>query len=114
MGFNINEFSQSVATYGIQQSNKFDVTISLPPIIQNLVNNSSFPYLNAWQDLEPIRASNCTTPGVVLMSHETYPYGVGKKIRQPYNAAFTPMKISLLADEQNILEQTFNLWMNFS
>lgn len=109
MPFDLNIFAQNIGEYGWSPSNKFDVTMTLPPLLQN--NAGTYPYLSDFATLAPMRCSDCTTPGVIMMSNETYKVGVGPKIVQPYNAKFIPIKFTLLCDEASVIENTFNLWM---
>jgi len=114
MPFDINKFQQNIAEYDIILSDKFDLTITLPPILQTLSSqtNNSYGYLSQWNEVNPMRAVSCSTPGVAMMEHETNKFGVGPRIKQAYNAVFVPIRVSFLADAKNIIEDTLTLWLN--
>ena len=109
MPFDLNTFSQEISQHGVSMADKFDFTMTLPPIMQQTSNAS----LQTFTTMCPLRAMNCTTPGMQFMGNESYKVGTGPRIFQPYNARFIPIKVTLLADEQGIIEQTLNQWMGY-
>lgn len=115
MPFDINNFVQNIAEFDVVITNKFDITITLPTALQNLLaqSDTDYPNLAQWDQINPLRAVSCSTPGVATVDHETHKLGVGPKIKQAYNAAMTPIRVVFLADAQGIIEETLTLWLNF-
>ena len=114
MAFNIKNFEQNINDYGISSPNKFEVTIAFPPALINMLSNPLCPYLNQFQTIMPYRAMNVNPPGVTFQANETHNLGIGPRIKMPYNAVFNELRITLIADAESIIENTFNLWLNLA
>jgi len=109
MPFNINDFTQNINDYGTASSSKYDINISLPIALQD----TSFSLITAsMNDLIPFRADDVTTPGVALLTNDTNKWGIGPRIKQPYNAVLSPVTIRFIADSSGELEAFFNTWFN--
>jgi hypothetical protein len=112
MPFDLQPFMNEIATNGVSPVSKFDVTITPPPIMQQFSSNSDYSYINSMNTMLPLRAKTCTTPGVAFLFNETNKWGFGPRIKQPYNAGFADVRMSILADSEAIIESYFTLWMN--
>ena len=112
MPFDIPTFNQNLNQYGTSSANKYDVNIALPPILQSVSGNASFPYVNLFAQMIPFRALSCSTPGGAFLNVETHKLGVGPRIKQPFNIAFADLRMTMLGDSQQIIEKTMMLWMN--
>jgi hypothetical protein len=58
------------------------------------------------------RAEKTLLPGAIAITNDTNKFGVGPVIKQPYNAAFSDMRMTFLADSDGIIEYFFNFWQN--
>jgi hypothetical protein len=114
MGFDLQPFMENIADWGVVQSSKYDVSITLPPIMQSQASNTEFSFINSFTDLVPFRAISCTTPGSAFLMNETNKWGIGPRIKQPYNVGFADIRITFLADREAVIESFCNLWMNMT
>jgi hypothetical protein len=112
MPFDLQPFMEEISTNGVSPTSKFDVSISQPPLMQDNASNSSLGFINQMNTMLPLRASSCSTPGAAFLMHETNKWGVGPKIKMPYNVGFADIRMSILADSEGIVESYFTLWMN--
>jgi hypothetical protein len=114
MGFDLQPFMENIANFGVVQSSKYDVTIAIPPIMQAIASNSNFGFINSFTDVLPFRAISCSTPGSAFLMNETNKWGIGPRIKQPYNVGFADIRVTFLADSEAVIESFFNLWMNMT
>jgi hypothetical protein len=112
MGFDLQPFIENISNYGTVLSSKYDVSIGLPPIMQAQAANPSFSYINSFTQIMPFRAISCSTPGAAFLMNETNKWGIGPRIKQPYNVGFADVRITFLADSEAVIESFCNLWMN--
>ena len=109
MPFNLNEFQNNLAQYGISSVNKFDVNINLPKIFNNATFNNALADL---PDILRFRAQSINLPAIALISHETNRYGLGPIVKQPYNAAFGDIRTTFIGDKQGLIYLFFYFWFN--
>ena len=112
MSFDLKEFTQNISDYGVSSPNKFEISLVLPPALQDFISDPDYTYLKQFQSIMPYRALNCNPPGVSLSTTETHNLGIGPRIKMPFNAVFGEFRVMLLADSESIIERTFNLWLN--
>jgi len=105
---------ENIANYGTVLTSKYDVTITLPPLMKTYSLNSDYSYINTFTNILPFRAITCSTPGAAFLMNETNKWGVGPRIKQPYNASFSNIRITFLADSEAVIESFCNLWMNLN
>ena len=103
-----------IANNGVVMSSKYDVSITLPPIMLTQAANSDFSYINSFTNMLPFRAISCSTPGAAFLMNESNKWGVGPRIKQPYNVGFADIRITFLADSEAVIESFCNLWMNLT
>lgn len=109
MAWDIGNYLASISQYGIQMADKFDVNITIPQTISSL----GYSFVNQFQTLCPLRAVSATSPGTSFLTNDSIKWGVGPRIKQPYNSAFADVKVNFLADRAGIIEQFFTYWMNY-
>jgi len=114
MGFDLQPFIENIAKYDTVLSSKYDVTIALPPIMQTKASSSDYSFINTFNDILPFRAISCSTPGAAFLMTETNKWGIGPRIKQPYNVGFADIRMTFLADTQGVIESYCNLWMNLT
>lgn len=114
MAFDLQPFIENISNYGTVLSSKYDVSITLPPIMQTNASNSNYAYFNAFTDILPFRAISCTTPGAAFLMTETNKWGVGPRIKQPYNVGFADVRMTFLADSESVIESFCQSWMNLT
>jgi hypothetical protein len=117
MPFDLNIFKQNLTDYGTSSSNKFDVSFTLPNIMQTLATQgdgqgTDYSFLTTFSTLIPLRAQTVSVPGIGLLMKETNKFGVGPRIKQAYNAAIPDTRVTFLIDENGSVEEFFMLWMN--
>jgi hypothetical protein len=103
---------ENISNYGVVQSSKYDVNITMPPLLQAQATNPQLSYINTFTDIIPFRAISCSTPGAAFLMNETNKWGVGPRIKQPYNVGFADVRITFLADQEAVIESFCGLWMN--
>ena len=112
MAFNLRNFNQNLTDYGVSSPSKFEVNITLPNCLTQMLSSPNCGFISQFQTIMPYRAYNCSPPGLELQTNQTHNLGIGPKIKMPYNAAFSECRMGLLADSESIIENTFNLWLN--
>jgi hypothetical protein len=113
-GFNLQPFMENIANFGVVQSSKYDVSITLPPLMKTNASKSQFAFINSFTNIIPFRAISCTTPGAAFLMNETNKWGIGPRIKQPYNVGFADIRITFLADSEAVIETFCSTWMNLT
>lgn len=104
MAFNIDNFIDSVGRNGTLQTNKFEVEIPIPTVIQDRTQLSTRILM--------LRAESVDMPGVLLDTVESRRYGVGPLIKTPSNMSrFKEVSINFLETEQASIYALFNDWL---
>lgn len=114
MGFDLQPFIENMSNFGTVLSNKYDITISMPPLLQGKASDASYSYINDFTNIMPYRALSCSTPGAAFLMNETNKWGIGPRIKQPYNVGFADIRITFLADSEGVIESFCGLWMNMT
>jgi hypothetical protein len=113
MPFNIATFKTTISGNGYLPSNKFQVFVTPPPILQNSsVNNLGTPELisNIARDLS-FRIDQVKTPGITLLNADVNLYGIGPSQKQPMNAQFGENSFSILSDGYGYIWQFWHNWV---
>jgi len=116
MPFNINEFSTHIKRFGVLQTNRYEVSIPVPPI---LLNNSqqqlrNLTYLNstAIQQHINFRAEQVKIPGIDIQTIDNTPQGIGLMQSFPTHVRFTDPTVTFLDNQNNDLYKYFYTWKN--
>jgi hypothetical protein len=112
MSFNLEPFINNIATYGTTLNSKYDVSISIPPIMQAQSSNSELAFINTFTQIMPFRAIDCSPPAAALRMNNTNRWGIGPTTSQPYAATFADIRLTLLADTDGVIESFLNYWLN--
>jgi len=116
-GFNINNFRGHINKHGALNNSKFFVNIVTPPGLVNgyVYNNGSSTqnYSREVSDLISFRADSVRTPGVAFAASNIFRYGIGPSEKKPFNATFSDIGISFIADKNAKLYAFFYNWMNY-
>jgi hypothetical protein len=110
MPFNIDKFKSNIANYGYLDNNSFNVYVQTPPILLNNVQNRTVATGNIAENMS-FRIDQVRAPGISLQSVDNSRYGVGPTQKQPYNAQFQEVTISLLGDHYC---EFWQFWYNWT
>lgn len=115
MPFDISLFKQSLASYGVGSSSDFDVTFTLPQAMIDVaqIGTTSAAILQ-FPDILRFRAEKVTEPGSTLMMNNSNKFGIGPVIKQPYNCAFSDVKMTFLSDSNGDIQYFFTFWQNLA
>lgn len=113
MPFNINSFKENIAQYGTIQTNKFELYVSPPPILQNKVlnNNTVETSINEITNIMKFRTDEVSTPGVTIFNADVNRYGIGPTQKQPFSALFNEITISIINDSECNVWQFWHNWI---
>lgn len=107
--FNIKNFIANINKDGVLQTNRFEVFITPPLVLQNVVIDGV--NTRETSSLLNFRAENVKIPGIGLMMSDVNRYGVGPMQKMPYNSAFTSNAITFISDGKNSIHKFFYTWM---
>ena len=113
MPFNIATFKTSISGNGYLPTNKFQVFITPPNILQNsAVNNLGTPELisNIARDLT-YRIDQVKVPGITFLNADNAVYGIGPTQKQPITAQYGETSFSVLSDGYGNIWQFWHNWM---
>ena len=113
MPFNINNFKTNLEDYGYLKTNSFQVFIQPPAIMfGNMLNSGgNLTQLNELSSLQTFRIDQVKVPGINLASADVNRYGAGPTQKQPYNAQFTEVQMSILSDNEASIWQYWYNWV---
>ena len=112
--FNLENFKSYLAKTGTLPTNRFAIEIPVPKVLfgaEVVVNNKKRPIPGFTEDLQ-FRAESITAPGVTLDMTNVNRYGIGPIQKFPFNANFTPVSITFLADKDSLVWIFFYNWLN--
>lgn len=102
MPFNINEFKTDINDKGYIKTNYFEVFVSPPPV--SGVSTSLVRHMT--HRIEQVRI-----PGINFMSADINRYGIGPTQKQPYNAQFNEISLTILCDNYGDIWQFWHDWL---
>jgi len=114
MAFNVRTFKSHLSNTGTLPTNKFEVEIPIPPVLYNAevtVGNIRRPQATFGETLS-FRAESVRAPGVTMQLSSVNRYGYGPAQKFPYNANFTDMSMSFIADKESLVWIFFYNWLN--
>lgn len=113
MPFNINTFKENIAQYGVIQTNKFELFVAPPVILRNKIlnNNQKEKPINDIVNMMKFRTEEVKIPGIALYSADVSRYGIGPTQKQPFNALFNEITITILNDSDCDLWQFWHNWI---
>lgn len=109
MAFSIKDIRSSFSDTGILQTNKFEVSITTPPILSGVAINNLTTYDTG--QLLPLRAEAVRLPGVAIMTSDNNRYGVGPMQKTPYSVSFTESSITFISDGNGDIYRYFYTWL---
>lgn len=99
MPFNIEKFRTNLRDYGYLDNNSFSVYVQTPPVLLGGINNQGTDIASKRiAENMAFRIDQVRAPGISLQSVDVSRYGVGPTQKQPYNAQFQEITISMLGD----------------
>jgi hypothetical protein len=110
MPFNIEKFRTNIAKFGYLDNNSFNVYVQTPPILLNNVQNRNIATGNIAENMS-FRIDQVRAPGISLQTVDNSRYGVGPTQKQPYNAQFQEVSISMLGDHYC---EFWQFWYNWT
>ena len=116
MAFNIATFKSNIEKTGVLQTNKYDVTISLPPNFANLnivsADGSTVGMTQGMRDLS-YRCINASLPGLAMRTTDINRYGIGISEKMPYSANYTDVSLTFLMDRDGTAYKFWYTWFNY-
>jgi hypothetical protein len=116
--FSISEFkSQLTNTGGILNPNKFSLVVSMPTSLQGqgalLSNPNLQKYASVLNQGASVRffAEEVDLPGIGLQTEDIRRYGYGIVTKQPHNAVFSEISMTVRCDANGIIWKFFHAWM---
>ena len=102
--FNIQEFKSYIGETGVLPVNKFFVEIPTPRALASTSTGIS-------RELQ-FRAEAVRVPGIAIATTQVHRYGIGPIQKFPFNANFTDMSVSFIADKHSLIWKFFYKWLN--
>lgn len=115
MTFNINEFSSQIQANGYIKPHDYNLIIYMPPILSGkTIFSSSSSSISAGSaiPLLSMRINECRSPLITLIASDVSRYGVGPIQKQPHNAQFQDMWISIICDKYGTIWNFWHTWLN--
>ena len=121
MAFNIDNFVSNLDRYGTLQTNKFDVIVTVPPLlvsqfaltpVEERNNAPLIGGLNETASILRFRAERINLPGVVIDTDNNRRYGVGPREKYGTNVSFSDFSTTFLEDGNNSIYKLFFYWTN--
>jgi len=115
MPFNIRTFEKNIEKYSYLTTNKFDILVTPPPVLQGVQINS----LGGNQGQSTIdvskmlkyRIDTFMTPSVIYLPAEVVRYGYGPAQVYPVAPGFPKTTFTFIPDASSNLWQFFYLWL---
>lgn len=114
-GFHVDKFKAYMNKTGNLPVNRFYVELVMPPIMSSCpisVNGQQKTFSQAFGRDVAFRAESVRAPGVAINFTNVNRYGVGPMQKFPYNAQFTDLSMSFLADKESMIWIFFYNWLN--
>lgn len=117
-GFNINNFLSHINASGTLSASKFLMEILTPAglLLGSTTSGTGYNIRNLSRELTELisfRGDSLRTPGVSLAASNIFRYGIGPGEKKPYNATFSDIGVSFLADKEGSLYTFFHSWINY-
>ena len=114
-GFNIQKFKGYIGKTGYLPVNRYLLELRVPPVMvgATIVDDDKETKFN--QDFSrdlSFRAESIRAPGVAISFDSVNRYGVGPIQKMPFNAQFTDISVSFLADKDSLVWKFFYAWLN--
>ena len=114
MTFNISSYKENINQFGVLRSNKFEVRISVPPILQGSAIVSAAGAVSSDGSIQMLkfRAERFSAPGISLDTKQVYRYGMGPYQKMPYSASYTDNSITFLSDGYGNMWNFWYQWID--
>lgn len=112
MPFDVNKFQTNLRDFGYIDNNSFSVMVQTPRIMSNsILSNQGTPtaMYKIAQNME-FRIDQVRAPGISLQTADINRYGIGPTQKQPINAQFQEINISMLGDHYCEFWQFWYQW----
>ena len=112
MSFNINSFKTNIADFGYLKTNRFELIIAPPPILQNSSNSNRGTPTAISEIVQNIRfrADQARIPSIALNTTDINRYGAGPSQKMPVSAQFAEIPISIISDGYGDIWQFWHNW----
>lgn len=110
MAFNIATFSSEISRVGVQRTNLFEVTFSVPPALLNNNVAGLTGFTNSAR-LINLYCEECPLPGVGIKTNDILRYGYGVTEKKPFGAQYTEVPLLFRADGNMDVYAFMNAWM---
>lgn len=114
MSFNISSYKENINKFGVLRSNRFEVRVVTPPILQGSAIVTAAGAVSSDGSIEMLkfRAEQFRAPGITLDSKPVYRYGMGPYQKMPYSGRYTDNNLTFLADGYGIMWNFWYQWVN--
>jgi hypothetical protein len=113
--FDIQQFKSYLGRTGYLPASRYYLEITTPDILKQsgglIFAGQQFDARAFERDIS-FRAEALSAPGISISYDNINRYGVGPNQKFPYNAQFTDMSVTFLADKESLLWSFFYAWLN--
>lgn len=117
MAFNIADFKSHISKTGVLQTNKYDVTISLPFAFgeKSIIAADGSTVGIAKEGMKDLsyRCINASLPGMAMRTTDINRYGIGIMEKMPYSATYTDVSLTFLMDRDGTAYKFWYAWFNY-
>ena len=117
MAFNIATFKSQIEKTGVLQTNKYDVTIDLPPAFGplSIVSADGSTVGMAKEGMRDLsyRCINASLPGLTMRTSDINRFGIGVSEKMPYSANYTDISLTFLMDRSGSAYKFWYAWFNY-
>jgi hypothetical protein len=114
MTFNINSFRSEIQQNGYLKYHDYNLIITAPNILtsKTIFSTSGSSSTSNMQALMSMRINEARSPLITLVSADVNRYSIGPTQKQPHNAQFSDMFISLYCDRNGTIWNFWHTWLN--
>lgn len=118
MAFNIETFKSKIEKSGVLQTNKYDVSITLPKLAPkqfgtyNIVSTNGTTTGGTTDELM-YRCINASLPGLTMRTNDINRFGIGITEKMPYSANYTDISLTFLMDRSSSIYDFWYAWFNY-
>ena len=117
MTFNIADFKSNIEKTGVLQTNKYDVTISLPPALAalNIISADGSTVGVTTEGMRDLtyRCVNASLPGLAMRTTDINRFGIGVSEKMPYSATYTDVSLTFIMDRAGTAYKFWYSWFNY-
>lgn len=101
----MNNFISEVRNRSVARTNLFDVSLSIPPVMNGRVFSAIGPALSLW-------AESSQLPGFNVQTDSVKRYGIGPQESVPYSIQTNDLTFNFIGDGKGAVQKYFYEWMH--